>query len=253
MDILIVEDELHNQRLLQGMVLKIRPQWNIVHATDSVAGSVEWLRNHTPGLIFMDVQLIDGICFSIFEQTKTECPVIFTTAYDNYAIQAFKVNSIDYLLKPVKESELEQAISRFEKQFRFAGASKIADYAEIVEAIKLGEKKYRKRFLVQGTAAFYKIDVADIGYFYTENKICYAVDKGNKEHILNYTLENLEEELDPEMFFRANRNTVIHVDSVNRVEDYFGGKLHVTLVPPYKAEVIVSRLKNSAFKNWLGK
>ncbi|MBN2611401.1 MAG: response regulator transcription factor [Bacteroidales bacterium] len=254
MNILIIEDELHNQRMLEGMVLKIRPHWNITGATESVADSVEWLKKNQPDLIFMDIQLTDGICFSIFEQVKVDCPVIFTTAYDNYAIQAFKVNSIDYLLKPVKENELANAITKFEQVSGYKIKTREAfDYREILNAIRYGEKKYRKRFLIQGASSYYRLNAEEIAYFHCKSKITFAVTFAGKEHIVDFTLESLEEELNPDEFFRANRHTILHINVVQKIEDYFGGKLHVRLIPPFKQEVIVSRLKNTAFKDWLGR
>lgn len=252
MNVLIVEDELYNQRLLQGMITELRPHWKIAAITDSVETTVQYLNENKPDIIFMDVQLQDGICFSVFEKTEVNTPVIFTTAYDNYAIQAFKVNSIDYLLKPVKENELERAILKFENQNDFHKKPSQADYSEILHAIKKGETRYRSRFLVQGSSAFYKLDVKEIAYFYSENKITSAVTFGKKEHVLDLALDALEEELDPHDYFRANRSTIVHVDAIHKIENYFGGKLYVKLLPALNTEIIVSRLKNMAFREWVG-
>jgi DNA-binding LytR/AlgR family response regulator len=251
MKILIIEDEQYNQRMLQGMLKQLRPQWTIAAITDSVADTVEWLQNNQPDLIFMDIQLVDGICFSIFERIEINQPVVFTTAYDNYAIQAFKVNSIHYLLKPIKELELEQAINKFERNQKTTAYE--TDFSELLKAIRDGEKKYRTRFLIQGGTAYYKIEVKDIAYFYSENKITFAVMFQGKEHSIDFTLDALEEELDPEVFFRANRQLMVNINAVQKFEDYFGGKLALKLTPPFKETVTVSRLKNTAFKSWFGK
>jgi DNA-binding LytR/AlgR family response regulator len=252
-NIVIVEDELHNQRLLNGMIAALRPQWKIAAVLASVKEGVEYFSQSAPDLVFMDVQLQDGVCFSIFEKVDIESPVIFTTAYDNYAIQAFKVNSIDYLLKPIKETELENAILKFENRNYFSQSQNPVNYNEILNAIKTGETKYRKRFLVPAVNGFYKLDVKEIAYFYSENKVTSAVTYEKKEHVLETTLEALEEELDPCGFFRANRSTIVHIDSIVKIENYFGGKLHVKLLPKLNTEVIVSRLKNMAFRNWIEK
>ncbi len=249
--VILVEDEQYNQRLLQGMIKQLRPTWTIVETIDSIADAVDWLTNNKPDLIFMDIQLVDGICFSIFDKTTVESPVIFTTAYDNYAIQAFKVNSIHYLLKPIKENELEQAIVKFEKLHLTEPIT--YDYKEILKAIKNGEKKFRTRFLVQGSSAYFKLDISEIAYFYSENKITFAVTHQSKEHILDFTLDTLEEELNPYEFFRVNRQLIIHINSIIKIEDYFGGKLSIKLKPPFKETVTVSRLKNAALKSWIGK
>ncbi|MFO7658252.1 MAG: LytTR family DNA-binding domain-containing protein [Bacteroidales bacterium] len=254
MKVLIIEDEIHNRRMLEGMVLRIRPHWNIAAEIESVAESVDWLKENHPDLIFMDIQLTDGICFSIFGQINVECPVIFTTAYDTYAIQAFKVNSIDYLLKPVKENELANAIIKYEQISGLKNRNQNAvDYSEILSAICNGEKKYRKRFLIHGTSSYFRLNIEEIAYFYCKNKITFAVTFAAKEHIVDYTLENLEEELNPDDFFRANRHTILHINSVQKIEDYFGGKLHIRLIPPFNHEVVVSRLKNTTFKDWVGR
>jgi DNA-binding LytR/AlgR family response regulator len=251
MKLVIIEDEQHNVRMLQGMVGKLRPDWDVVHVFDSVASSVEGLRAFQPDLILMDIQLVDGICFSIFDQVKVDSKVIFTTAYDNYAIQAFKVNSVDYLLKPIKEEELEQAFEKFENQNVKLEA--VVDYAMLAQQIQQSGKKYRTRFLISGAKDYTKLDVRDIAYFYAENKLTFAVTHAAKEQIIDETLEKLEEELNPDEFFRLNRQILVHVDSIVRFEDYFGGKLAVKLHPKFKDSVTVSRLKASAFKHWMGK
>jgi DNA-binding LytR/AlgR family response regulator len=249
--ILIIEDEVHNQRLLQGMLAQIRPQWVVVALIDSVYDAVEWFTSNKADLIFMDIQLVDGICFSIFERTSIQSPVIFTTAYDNFAIQAFKVNSIDYLLKPIKDEDLLKAIDKFEQLH--VPKNTTIDYHELLHAIKHGEKKYRTRFMIQSGLAYTKLLVNEIAYFYSENKITYAVTLNRKEYHVDFTMDSLEEELDPEQFFRTNRHLLVHIDSVVKFEDYYGGKLVLKLSPPFKETITISRLKNSQFKEWVGK
>lgn len=253
MRVVVVEDELHSCRLICGMINKLRPNWEIIETFESVKSTVKWLKdNDEPDLYFMDIQLTDGISFSIFDKVEVKNHVIFTTAYNEYAIQAFKVNSIDYLLKPLKEEKLLVAIEKFEKvaKQRIETIDK-PDYSSIIDAIKNNETKYRKRFLVAGSTSFFKIDVSDIAYFYAENRTTFAVTFKGKEHILNQTLENLEEQLDPELFYRANRSHILNTESVRKIENYFGGKLIVRLVHPFDIAVTISRLKATAFKNWL--
>lgn len=254
MRVLIIEDEQHNYKMLTGMINNIRPNWEILGCLESVKQSTDWFKtNEHPDLIFMDIQLTDGLCFSIFERVKIESPVIFTTAYDEYAIQAFKVNSVDYLLKPISETKLSMAISKVEKIFQYFEEAKneMPDYTELLKAIKTGEKNYRKRFLISGSTAFFKIDTNDIAYFYTTERVTFAVEYSGKEHIIDLTMEKLEEQLDPDMFFRANRSQIISIDSIRKFESYFGGKLIVRLVDPFKEPVMISRLKATEFKNWL--
>lgn len=254
MRVLIIEDEQHNYKMLTGMINKLRPEWEIVGTLESVKQSIEWFeKNDHPELIFMDIQLTDGICFSIFDKIDVESMVIFTTAYDEYALQAFKVNSIDYLLKPISEDKLSSSIIKSERIFKYFDEAKNdkPDYKKLLDAIKSGEKSYRKRFLITGSSSFFKIETKDIAYFYTINRITFAVTFGAKEHILDLTMEKLEEQLDPEIFFRANRSQIINIESIQKFESYFGGKLSVRLVNPFKDSVLISRLKASEFKNWL--
>ena len=255
MRVIIVEDELHNYRLLKGMVEKLRPDWNIAEWLESVKSTVAWLENNpAPDLIFMDIQLTDGISFSIFDNIQVDSMVIFTTAYDEYALQAFQVNSIDYLLKPVKLEKLEQAIEKFE---HLAGPQKNSsdfkpDYHELLEAITQGEKKYRKRFLISGATSFFKLNVEDIAWFYTESRMTTAVTFKNKPYPVDLTMEKLEEQLDPEVFFRVNRSTIIHINAVQKFENHFGGKLILRLIPPFNEPITISRLKATEFKEWIG-
>jgi DNA-binding LytR/AlgR family response regulator len=254
-NIILIEDEPYNLRLLEGMIKKLRPGWNVVNTFESVKGTVDWLKeNPHPDLFFMDIQLADGLCFSIFEQVEISSMVIFTTAYDNYAIRAFKVNSIDYLLKPFKEKDLEIAIGKYENFRKFAG-DKVSNqnYSEILEAIRKGEKKFRKRFLISKGAVYYILDVEDIAFFFSENRITTAVNFNKQHHVLDFSLESLEEELDSDQFFRANRQLIVNIKSVEKIENYFGGKLKVRLSPGFKDEVVVSRLKATDFKEWAGR
>lgn len=255
MKIVIIEDELYNLRLLEGMIKSLRPEWEVVKTFESVKDSVAWLReNPHPDLFFMDIQLADGLCFSIFDQVEVKSMVIFTTAYDDYALRAFKVNSIDYLLKPFKEKDLEEAIEKFENFMNFTqGFVGGQEYSGILEAIRDGKKRYRKRFLVSKGVAFSKLGVDEIAYFFSENRITTAVTFYNHNHVIDFSLESLEEELDPDTFFRANRQVILNIDAIKKVENYFGGKLKVRLNPPLKDEVAVSRLKAMAFKQWIGK
>lgn len=252
MKVLIIEDEQPNARMLAEMLQNLRPGWEILAILETVKQSVAWLQSHTqPDLILMDIQLSDGICFSIFEQVEVKSSIIFTTAFDNYAIQAFKVNSIDYLLKPIKESELENALVKLE-QFRQPIRQQI-DYSEIMQAIRSGKKEYRKRFLITAGNNYFKLNTSDIACFVSENKVTTAITFAGEYHVVDFSLDRLEDELDPDFYFRADRKTIIHIDLVSRFEDYFGSKLIVKLKSPVNDKITVSRLKASAFKVWVGK
>lgn len=255
MDIIIIEDEDYNVKLLQGMLHEIRPDWVISHTFDSIQSSVAYLKNNRqPDLIFMDIQLVDGLCFSIFDQVEVTSPIIFTTAFNEYAIQAFKVLSVDYLLKPLKDKDLLDAIRKLESiKSQTKNMQEEGVYKELLDVIRNGKKKYRTRFLIQGHSSYIKIDVSDIAYFYTENKITFAVTFSQKEFIINFSLEQLEDELSKEDFFRLNRKYVTNIKAIQSFEDFFGGKLIVYLNVPTPEKIVVSRLKNSSFKEWMGK
>jgi len=240
--------------MLESYLKDLRPEWEVVSVLDKVSSSVEWFSNNPePDLVFMDIQLIDGISFSIFDKVKVDSPVIFTTAYDEYAIRAFEVTSIDYLLKPVDENKLLKSIEKFEKlnRVKSKALNPEIDLNEVIAAIKKGEKKYRQRIIVPGSDSFYKIDVSEVAYIYSENNITYAVLNNGKQHIIDFTLGNLEHQLDPEIFFRANRSTILSVNSIRKFENYFGGKLIVKLNSPFNNKITISRLKASQFKQWL--
>lgn len=252
MNVLIIEDEQPNARMLAEMLQNLRPGWEISAILETVKQSVAWLQSHThPDLILMDIQLSDGICFSIFEQVEVKSSIIFTTAFDNYAIQAFKVNSIGYLLKPIKESELENALVKLE-HFR-QPTGQLMDYEEIMQAIRNGKKEYRKRFLITAGNNYFKLNTSNIACFASENKITTAITFSGEQHVVDFSLDRLEDELDPDLYFRADRKTIIHIDLVSRFEDYFGSKLIVKLKCPVNDKITVSRLKASAFKVWVGK
>jgi DNA-binding LytR/AlgR family response regulator len=256
MKVIIVEDELHNYRLLRGMVEKLRPDWEIVEWFESVKSTVAWLEsNPAPDLIFMDIQLTDGISFSIFDQVQVESMVIFTTAYDEYALRAFQVNSIDYLLKPIKLVKLKGAIEKLEAitQQPVDSVENKPDYHEILNAITKGQKKYRTRFLISGATSYFKIDVENIAWFNTENRVTTAFTFEGKSHIIDLTIEKLEEQLDPELFFRTNRGSIIHINSIRKFENHFGGKLILRLVSPFDEPITISRLKATEFKEWVGR
>lgn len=260
--VVIIEDELHNSRMLKGMVEKLRPDWKVEAILESVQESVEWINNNeSPDLMLVDIELSDGTSFSIFKQVEIDfnCRVIFTTAYNEYAIQAFKVNSIDYLLKPIKENELENAFQKFEKlssselpQINYS-EDELENIFRLFNSVVEEKKEYRKRFLISGITSFTKLEVNDIAYFYSNNKLTFAVDYNKKEYTLEFNLEQLEQELDPEKFFRANRKIIINIDSINKLKRDSGGKLVLEISPKPDFEIIISRLKASDFKNWIAK
>jgi len=260
--VVIIEDELHNSRMLEGIVRKLRPSWTIEAILESVEDSVYWLRNNPPpDLILMDIQLSDGSCFSIFKHVELDssCRIIFTTAYDEYAIRAFKVNSIDYLLKPINEQELDQSFQKFERLRAaqipqpYLAAGDKNYYTNLVNSILAGKKEYRTRLLISTFKGYEKLETKDIAYIYSDNKLTFAVDFNRKRYALDYNLEKLESELDPAAFFRASRKAIVNIDAVAKVTNDVGGKLKVETSPAADFEIVVSRLRAGEFKIWMGK
>lgn len=253
MNILIIEDEIPTRRLITDMIKKLRPQWNISAAMGSIEETIEFFgQNPQPELIFMDIQLSDGNCFEIFKQIDVKSFVIFTTAYDEYAIQAFKVNSIDYLLKPVNMDKLEEAIQKFERLFTQATPPPaLVDYQTIAKIISTGKHNYRSRLLVNLHNGFQKIDVVDVAWFNSSNKVTTAFTFDGNHHIIDFTLDRLDKELNPEMFFRVNRQYILNIEAIHRVENWFNGKLVIKTKPANSEKIIVSREKAKRFKEWV--
>jgi len=247
--ILIIEDEKPNADRLKRLLLKLRSTVEIVSVEDSVASSVQWLKNNEhPDLIMMDVRLADGLSFEIFNQIEVKSPVMFTTAYDEYAVKAFKYNSIDYLLKPVEEEELNTALKRYENILE-----SVPMVSTAIEGLLnyIQPKEYRKRFLLAHRDGYKAVLTDDISFFYTELGICKAMLKNGSVEIIPQTLEELEKQLDPSVFFRANRQFIINIDSVSQVYNLYNGKLKVELKKQSELEVIISREKAPIFKSWM--
>ncbi|OOV20465.1 DNA-binding response regulator [Flavobacterium sp. LM4] len=248
-NILIVEDEKPNADRLKRLLKKLRPQSKIVSIEESIVDTVSWLsKNDTPDLIMMDVRLADGLSFEIFSQIEIKCPVIFTTAFDEYAVKAFKYNSIDYLLKPIEEEELETSLNRYETFIESIPYINTA-IGGLLNYIQ--PKEYRSRFLLPHRDGFKTILVEDILYFFTELGINYAVLNNGATETIPQTLEELEKQLDPKTFFRANRQYIVHIDSVKHLHNYFNGKMKLEIKNNPNVEIVVSREKASSLKTWM--
>jgi len=225
----------------------------VVTVTQSVEESVEWLQsNKMPDLILMDIELADGQSFDIFQKVEVESPVIFTTAYDEYAIKAFKVNSIDYLLKPIKEEELAAALNKFKRSSKQLPASKSIDALLLSLTEMHGKKDYRSRFLVKQGQKMISIDTNDIAYIFSENGFSFLRTKDNQKYILDYSMDELENELSPKIFFRANRQYILSQHSITAIHPWFNQKLKVEVKPATDEHIIISRDKANAFKTWMG-
>lgn len=251
MNIIIIEDEKPAARLLQRKVEKLGLQVNqMLH---SVEESINWFHNNShPDLIFLDIQLSDGLSFEIFEAIDIKSAVIFTTAYDEYALRAFKLNSIDYLLKPIDEDDLSIAITKFKNQFQKNGVGAL-DF-EMIKKMLVNpiDRVYKKRFTIKMGQQLKMIPIEEVECFYSENKGTYLHTYDNRDYLLDGTLEQLETELDPNDFYRVSRKFIIPMKGIKEIQMYSNSRLKVIL-PTYKDdEVIVAREKVTDFKNWLG-
>jgi DNA-binding LytR/AlgR family response regulator len=251
MNIIIIEDEKPAARLLERKIEKLG--YSITTLLHSVEESLLWFQNNShPDLIFLDIQLSDGLSFEIFEKIDIKSAVIFTTAYDEYALRAFKLNSIDYLLKPIDEEELATAISKFANQFQVNSVSNLDFEAIKRMLVNPISKEYRKRFSVKIGQQIKVIDVVEIECLYSENKGTYIHTSDNRDYLIDSSLEVVEAELNPNDFFRISRKYIIPLQSVKEIQVYSNSRLKISL-PTYKAdEVIVARERVSDFKEWLG-
>lgn len=249
MNYLIIEDEQYNGELLKSMVEKTYDTANLLAILPTVQESVEWLGSHPqPDVIFMDIRLADGLSFEIFKQTDIRSPVIFTTAYDEYALQAFKVYGVAYLLKPIEKEELAEALAKVKRmQPQLSGD----DVGAILEMFRTQQKTYKSRFLLHYRETYKMIPVETIDYVYLEHKIVHFKLLDGSVIAIPYTLEELEEQLDPQYFFRVNRQYILHINSINSIHKHFNEKLKIVLKRDRNAEVIVSRIKMPQFKLWL--
>jgi DNA-binding LytR/AlgR family response regulator len=251
MRILIVEDEQPAQKRLKKIILEVVPQGEVLDCISSVESAVRWFRsNPMPELIFMDIQLADGNSFDIFREVQITAPIIFITAFDQYAIEAFKVNSIDYLLKPVNKESLQQA---YDKLIQFKKSLQpVPDYAEKLKALDNGVKNYKKRFAIRFGEHLKSVSTEDIAYFYTDNKINFLCTSDNRKYPLDFNLDQLETQLDPEQFFRINRQFIINIHAIAEMRAYTKARVNIKLNPPCPHETIVSVERSAAFKQWLG-
>lgn len=250
LNILIIEDEPLAATRLERLIKEVEPEVRILAVLDSVQQSVDWLRENEADLIFLDIHLADGNSFSIFEQVQVTTPIIFSTAYDQYAIKAFKVNSVDYLLKPIEKEELELSLKKFHSA---KAAPPAIDMAAILKAFRSQQPEYQKRFLVSAGDKIKSIAVEEVAYFFGRQKFVFLVTPDNRRHIIDYTLGALEELLDPDQFFRINRQFIISFPAITHMSAYSKGRVKIELSPPGEAEAIVSIEKAKRFREWLNR
>jgi DNA-binding LytR/AlgR family response regulator len=251
MKILIVEDERQAAQLLENLIKELEPQWMVLEKLDAVTSAVRWLnQNSSPDLIFMDIQLADGISFEIFDICQVNTPVIFTTAYNEYALKAFKVNSIDYILKPIDKDELRSALEKF-KRLNGQPILQSKMLESIGHAMNMLTRKYKERFMIKVGEHLKTIDVSAILYFYSHEKTTFCCTAEGRSFILDFTLEQLEEMIDPHQFFRINRKYMVSSSAIQDILNYTNSRLRLVLKGSSDNDVIVAREKVQEFKNWL--
>lgn len=252
MNILIVEDEAYLADQLEQVIRKIEPSIQSISKAHAVHKTVELLQMHPDfDLIFMDIYLADGLAFEVFEKVNVYTPVIFTTAFDQYAIKAFEVNSIDYLLKPIRKEAVQKAISKYHK---LSGLSRSTPYhtklMELADTLSQ-QKRYKKHFLIPHKNRLIPLHADDFRYFHVSNGVVLGITVENKHFVLDKSLDELSEDLDPVTFYRANRQFLVHRDAVQYIEYYFNGRLSLNLSPVANEHVLVSKVKATEFKNWM--
>lgn len=252
MTILIIEDEEPAYKRLQKMLKEIEPDHVLLDQIVSVSSAVKWFgENDSPDLVISDIQLSDGISFNIFKQIEITCPIIFTTAYDQYAIEAFKVNSIDYLLKPVKKEELTNAVNKY-KSRTTASKEPVVDINKLLLALQPAGADYKKRFVVKYGEHIKTIDTEEVVYFYTEDKATFLCTKDARRFVIDFNMDTLDSILDPKVFFRINRQYIISIHAIAEMFAYSKSRVLIKLNPPSKHETIVSAERSADFKHWLG-
>ena len=250
MKILIVEDEPRAARQLQNLLDKSTFDFELLEVLDSVEYAVTWFKsNQRPELVFMDIQLADGLSFEIFQNTEVTAPIIFTTAFDQYAIQAFKVNSIDYLLKPIQQDDLEAALQKFSKS-NTTNSIEPSILKELLSSMQTPQQ--RSGILVKEGSGFVQIRISELLYMYSQESITFGVTH-NKRYIIDETMDQLFETLDDTKFYRINRGQIIAKLSIQKIEPYFNHRVKLSITNPRDQEFIVSRQKTGDFKDWMNK
>ena len=249
MNVLIIEDEKIAADNLENSLKSIDSSIHIIDKLESIRDSVVWLNRNTADLIFLDIHLSDGLSFVIFDQVEINTPIIFTTAYDQYAIRAFKLNSVDYLLKPIDKEELTKSLEKYKSVYLKKDLSPV-DYHALISAIS-GKKEYKKRFMVYAGSKLKSIKTEEIAYFYSMEKGTYLCTFNNVSFSLGFSLDRIEEMVDPEKFFRINRRFHVHIDAIENIYTLSKSRIQVELKPKIDEETLVSFNKTHEFRNWL--
>ena len=250
MKVLIVEDERPAAEKLQHALYKSNSDIEVLSVLPSVRDTIVWLNNHpAPQLIFMDIQVADGLSFRIFEHQPVSCPVIFVTAYDEYWQNSFEYNGIDYLLKPVSQEKLDAALHKYKKLKEYF----TVDYKQLLHHREPDNKgEYKKRLLVKKGVDYYSLKTEDISYFFAAHKVVFLVDRHGQKFILDKSLSEIEKEIDPRLFYRVNRKYLVNMNAIRRIKSFSKSKLLLEVNPSLEEEIIISPENAGAFKLWLG-
>ncbi|MBD0258485.1 MAG: response regulator transcription factor [Cytophagales bacterium] len=253
MNVLIIEDEEIAAEKLSLLVRRYDPAIRVLDCLDSVKNAVKWLSQHpAPDLLFLDIYLSDGLSFEIFQKVNVQVPVIFTTAYNEYAIRAFQLNSVDYLLKPIKAEDIARSLDKFRAvRQQYAQSAPAPDYAALLRLMAAGQKGYKERFLVRQGQKIVSVPVQEVAYFYASEKIVLLVTTENRHIPVDYSLDQLAELLNPAEFFKLNRQFVVRESAIEHMYPYSNSRIKVTLRPQEPKEVIVSNDRVGPFKQWL--
>jgi DNA-binding LytR/AlgR family response regulator len=248
MKVLLIEDELPAARQMAKLLQAARPHFQIIETLDAVESAVRWLRTFSPpDLIFMDIQIADGLSFDIFKQVEIKSPVVFTTAFDQYAVQAFKVSAVDYLLKPVDPEDLEIALQKIDNQRNKPTGLDLEALSKFFQ-----KPNYKDRFLVKSGQQLTFLAASDIAFFRSSEGLTQAYTFGGKKHFVEHTLEELERLLDPRDFFRVGRALTLRLEAIHKIHPHLNGRLKIEIQPAAPEDVFVSRERVGEFKAWLG-
>ncbi|MCF2489096.1 LytTR family DNA-binding domain-containing protein [Dyadobacter sp. CY347] len=252
MKVLILEDELLSAKRASQLLTEYDPDIQVADILDSVEEAITWLnQNSEPDLLLLDIHLADGLCFDLFEHVTLKSPVIFTTAYDQYALQAFKLNSIDYLLKPLDKGDLTRALDKYHSLNHDNRNISASDIEKLRSTLLQLSKKYKSRFLVRFADTIHYKNVDEVAYFYADDKVVFMVSTDGRKYLMDSNLESLEDALDPALFFRINRKVIARIESIQKVKTLLSSRLQVFLKPAFDQEVFVSKYRSHDFKNWL--
>lgn len=251
MKAVIIEDEKIAADLLKNLICQLDENIEVVTILQTVEDSVEWLSiNQHPDILFVDIHLADGSSFSIFEKTEVRCPIVFTTAYDEYALKAFEINSIDYLLKPINKDDLQRALNKYKN---LKGERQEVDYTTLISRFLTEAENinnYKEHFLVPERDKLVPLAAKDIAYIYIDLKLIKAVTFSGKVYYLNQNLDEMMNQLNPKMFFRANRQYIVSHEAIKDISIWFGNKISLNLTIPTEEKIIVSKARVAEFKNW---